>query len=783
MNGRTPVLCLAALAAGLSFAASEQVEVRVRQTPGGPKLFVDGKRHLPRSVLVSQGTLPRRLTADWQDFDLAFVPRVVGKRACLQFRFEKKIHYGGVERPDGWVRFRNLTVVDDAGKTALPMAPADDMKALRAHWRAHDTGELGQLSFESNGVVRVDVTKPKTKQEGWSLTSSGKDFHVYTAVFDVEAGRTYHARFQAVADREQDFNPVVYQVPGFVGVPISPDPFDDTIRMAKEVGIDIVIPNGAGPSWKPDGSLSFERADALFDRVLAIYPEALIVARFGIRPSAQHFKEHPDWRTQFDDGKTQDDESVSCLPWRDYSARLVDSFARHLMAKYPRNFAGLHIAAHRAGEWLYEDMLCGKQSGFDVHTLAAWRRCLAGAGFADAATAEVPTVAERCALPDPEMVPDPAKERRLILFHRLLNTEMADRILELAEVARKATDGKKLVAFFYGYSYEVANSGPYSGHFALDYLLRRANGNIDFLCGPFSYSDRKYPDTRPVMGPADTMARYGVMWWNEDDTRTYRETNVDALQIQGRTPMTKPQTLASLERNNRQNAQRGHGYWWMDLRGRGWFLDRDLWQVMEKTRPYEEACLMSDTPYAPDVATIVSDENILHRRAAYLWPVHMLVMANQRTFERCGIPTGQYLLEDVVERDIPARVRFYATSWYLTTADRAKLRAQRATRPDLIRVWMWASGYADEHGKGAEKVADATGFRVRPVKDRRYPSAHPLFAVETEPGDEVWARYEDGSAAVVARPLGSGGWEIFHGIPTLEEATIRRILATRDRGF
>ena len=758
---------------------NRQVEVRVRRTPGGPKLFVDGKRHLSRSVLVCGNARPQRLGMDWRRFETVMTALTDRPEGVLHFRFEKKTYYGGIERPDGWVRLRGLSVTDETTGAVLVREDtfANDA-AFRANWSVHDDGELGGVTVETGGVLRVDVRKPRKRSKEWSLTTRGNDFHVGTKAFPVRKGGRYRVRYEACADREQDLYPTAYQIPGFIAAPLSPNPFEETVRLAKEHGVDIVIPNGSGAVWRRDGTLDFDKCDADFDRVLAVNPDALIIARFGVRPPSWMFEEHPDWRTTYADGSTQDDESVSCRPWRDYSARLVRELARHLMEKYPRNFAGLHIAAHRAGEWLYEDMLCGKLGGYDVHTRTAWRRFLAAQGEPDAGTAEVPDEATRRAAADGEMLPDPVAERRLILFHRFLNEEMADRIAELAAVARAATEGRKLVAFFYGYSYEVASSGPNSGHYALDYLLKKAAGDIDFLCGPFSYGDRRTPDTRPVMAPADTMARYGVAWWNEDDTRTYLETNPDALQSQGGKPLTKTETLFALERNNRQNAVRNHGYWWMDLRGRGWFLDDDLWKVMDATRPFERTRLASDEPYAPAVATIVSETSVLHRRTAHTWTSSALLGNAQREFERAGVATGQYLLEDALTRDIPARIRFYLASWYLSKADRARLRAQRASRPDLVRVWMWASGLLDEDGKDIAKVEDATGFRVRPVSSPSYPNAKPLLAVEPREDDEVWSRYEDGSAAVVCRPLPGGGAEIFHAPPLLSRETIRRVLKT-----
>ena len=755
-----------------------QIEVRVRQTPGGPRLFVDGQRHLPRSVMVGAGSRPCEVDVEWAAYDLPFRPSADLDIACIHLRFEKKSYYGGVSKPDGWVRFKDIKITDDLGRVVAAEGSFASSNAFRKGWTIHDGGTTGKVSFEPGGVLKVDVFKdPKVKKDaGWSLNMRGSDFHLYSRAFKVEKGRRYHLVFEAKADRKQPISPCVYQVPGFVAATFEQNPFDDQVRLASKAGIDIVIPNASGPTWTLEGTLSFKKVDSMFDRVLAINPYALVMARFNVTPSLAMLRDNPDWRMRFADGSDFDMASVSCRPaWR-VAAYMIEETARHLMARYPRNFIGMHLAAHRAGEWLYEDLLKGALSGYDVHTRDAWRAYLARLGRPDASTAEVPSAELRSAEDDKEVVFDPVKEARAVDFQRFLNEEMAGCIAELAAVARKATQGKKLVMFFYGYSFEVASSGANSGHFALDWLLDRAAGNIDILCGPFSYGDRRWPDTRPVMAPSDTLRRHGVMWWNEDDTRTYLETNIDALQIQGKVPLTKPQTLATLARNNLQNADRGDGSWWMDLRGRGWFIDPDLWHLMEETRAYETERMLSDVPFAPDVAVTVSEDSVITRRRSGSTLGYKVVSGNARELERCCIPFGRYLMADMLRADIPARVQFHLTPWYLSSADRSTLRAQRTRRPDLVRVWLWAPGYLNEKGKSDSNITDATGFKVRRTSDPDYAYARPLFAVDPAQGDEVWARYKDGSAAVVVRRLPGGGAEVFHGPPELKAETIRRIV-------
>ena len=74
--------------------------------------------------------------------------------------------------------------------------------------------------------------------------------------------------------------------------------------------------------------------------------------------------------------------------------------------------------------------------------------------------------------------------------------------------------------------------------------------------------------------------------------------------------------MSELERNVRQCAERNHGFWWVDLHSHGWYYDPDLWALMDKVRPYAMERLVSDEPFSPRVAAIVSEESMIHRRLA-----------------------------------------------------------------------------------------------------------------------------------------------------------------------
>ena len=155
----------------------------------------------------------------------------------------------------------------------------------------------------------------------------------------------------------------------------------------------------------------------------------------------------------------------------------------------------------------------------------------------------------------------------------------------------------------------------------------------------------------------------------------------------------------------------------------------------------------------------------------------------------CGAPYGQYFLNDVLDNPCDAKLYVFAITPYLDAAQRAKIAALRAARPDASFLWCWAPGYLSENGMSVAGIEEVTGFRVTRAEVSNgwakttekgfarglglstwgggvQKGAAPLFSPVVRSGDEVWATYRDApnSPALVARRRGEGmGYDIFLG--------------------
>ena len=184
------------------------------------------------------------------------------------------------------------------------------------------------------------------------------------------------------------------------------------------------------------------------------------------------------------------------------------------------------------GEWFYGGTWLRPYSGYDKATLKAWRNWLADKyessdklqkawNNSDVifANAKVPSEIEREG--NGEFLADISKRQNVVDFNEFLQDEMVGLLASFGDTIRKAAP-RRLSIFFYAYGFEFAGvrNGPaFSGHFGLKKMLSLPQ--VDIICGPISYSDRKFGDAKTVMGAAESIAEREKFGSTKNDTSTY----------------------------------------------------------------------------------------------------------------------------------------------------------------------------------------------------------------------------------------------------------------------
>jgi len=792
-------LLLGTLCSGwLAVAAENALTVRVLPTRGGPQIHVDDKPIAPRFFWGAMNGGNLRLGEEWADQSFEFCPGIdVQQQGTLHFRFGQLA--GKIDLAD--VRVRDVQTGEDILLLDSFAKPAVFTPTWNT-WPPPPANTVGKWEV-SAGALHVTLVDPPN--------GNWPDFHFHsTQVLSFRADRTYRCTFRAKASPARAIQPAVYQVANSTWVNIGgpPGPFLSQVALARDAGVNLVS-FSAPECWSPpERPLDWSPIDSLCRRIISVNPNVLLVPRVGADAPGWWLERHPQSRMVYDLDKVRADHaSVSDRAYRADAAAHLERLCRHLCEAFPRHFAGIHPCGQNTGEWFYQGSWERPLSGYDAATVAAFRAWLKSRGNRDSETATVPTDTERRGHPF-GFLRDPAREHRLIDFARFQQIEMADHVAALAAACRRGTAGNKLVIFFYGYLFEfgaLPNGAPTSGHYALSRLL--GGRDIDILCSPISYTDREWLGTAPCMSAAESVREAGILWLNEDDSRTFLDLRT-AEHVQEGGLVDLEQTRHVMLRNTAQEALRGFGSWWMDLPAQGWFNDPRIWQEMVRLRPVDDAMLRRSRPFTPDVAMITDEDSMCHLTGDSAVAAQPLTYSVRADFGRMGAPYGQYLFADVLAGKVPAKLQVFLSAWALSSDQRHALAARRSA--GTTRVWCWAPGFMYPDRQDVTGIGDVTGFKahlvnlssaqVTPTEEGRKrgllapfgPRAaiQPLFAVEARPED-TWATYADGSVAVAVRRHSRGGgasetassaggasvvdtgWDVFVGTPRLTPELLR----------
>lgn len=756
-----------------------QVDVRVRQTPGGPRIHVDGKPIPPR-FFGGHLAWSHRTDTDWREVSFEINAGAAGTApARIKIQFND----------DAEFLMKEMRVTDLAsGEDHLVNGSFEDEQIFAAVW--------GTYQEKAPKRTEPQVTTRWTP-EGVSVSVQGMvsgwwptyQLRTREGALKLPAGTRCRCSFKIRSSSRALVNVMAQRLEDGRWQPMGPpvgDIFDSQLKMAREAGIRLChlqVPTCFEP---PEKEQDWTPIDEYFQHVIAVVPDALIVPRVEVDAPAWWRKWRPETLMAYEDGSKGPKCTVNSREYRRDMAAHLEKLCRHLCKAFPKNFAGILPLGQGTYEWYYEKSQDLALSGYDPVTEQAWRQWQKQRGRPEAGMVAVPSAALRHSAPD-GLLRDPVAEADLVEFARFRQEQMADTILDLAAACRRGTDGKKLVLFFYGYFFEmgmIRTSAHETGHYALSRVL--ASDDIDIICAPLSYTDRAWACASPSMTVTESVHAAGKLWLNEDDCRTHL---AGTLGLGGVT--TPERSIDILRRNRGQALIRGFADWWLDIRDMGWHDDPAMWQIQQQLNPVENVRLNSDKPYAPQILAVADEDSVNHlsgdsRRLAF-----PLLYQSRAAFGRCGAPYGQVLLDDVASGRLNAPLQFFLAAWSLTDAQREGLRKNRV--PGTTRVWCHAPGCLRSTGFSADGIREVSGFSVKPVqldKAAATPTADgkallglfkawgvttnicPLFSILPAPGDRILATLPDGSPALALRETREGK-DVFLSVPALTPELIR----------
>jgi len=467
---------------------------------------------------------------------------------------------------------------------------------------------------------------------------------------------------------------------------------------------------------------SYEKIDQIIDNVIKLDPKALIIPRFYLHPPIWWLNQNPEEKMVFSDGQTNR-ICIASTKWRNYVKVSVKEFVKHCEKKYGDYIIGYHPTILNTGESFYERSWENVFSGFEKtleNGFAKWCAMKYGS-VGNLQTAwqnnkvyfdniNVPT-AEQRATPSDTFFRDPVKDKFVIDFYEYKNWLVADTIEFFAKIIKKETNNNKIFVTFYGYTFELGyihNGIQVSGHLALKKLLN--SKNIDVVCSPISYLNRRAGGLGAFMSAADSVRRAGKLWINEDDTRTFLSTD------------PRFGNLKSLQENewiyNKHFARifpRRMGTWFMDLHDLGWLNSTGLWKHISKLNKIYESQLDVASSWSPDVAVIIDERSPFYLACnnKILAPLYSGLRSQ---LYRMGTTFNIFLLSDVLDGSVKLpKVNIFLGAWYIEKKERIKLVSALKNK---VAVWFYGAGIMDENGASVKNISKLTGFSFNELSNK-----------------------------------------------------------------
>ncbi|MBI4976436.1 MAG: hypothetical protein HZC28_03080 [Spirochaetes bacterium] len=763
---------IAACIACLTAVPTHPRSVRIGVTNGIPRILVDGTPVRPRmfygyTSVSRQGSAS--LSSEWRNVTFEFTAPSDDAQTAVHFRFG--------ENP-GDIYFDDFTIRDITADTETASSAFNDGASFSAPWGYWCTDKNGPVTFTINdGSLKIHLEKDARL----------KGFHIIYSPFSITKNHRYRVSMRAKASDVRSLKlDAKHQGGDFRTYGGLPTPFGDEVKLAAARGVDFIsfeIPL----SW-PEPGKAYDHAAAIraCREVLANNPKALLIPRVSMDAPSWWRKAYPDDTVLRETGERMPYPSVASSRYRNDAASALRELIRTLEREFPESIAGYFPSGQNTGEWFYPEAWASKLTGFEGAMRDAWK---AASGL------PLPTADERHAN-SRGAFRDPLADRNVIAFAQFLQDIMADTILVFARCIREETAGNRLTLFFNGYTFQCASyfSGPgVTGHYALRKLLN--SSDVDIICAPIAYNDRKLGGSASCMGPAESALLAGKLWLNEDDTRTSLakpfpfeypgwKSGVD----------TREETIDILKRNVAQASCRNIVSYWMDLGATGWFNDADYWDVLDRLKPLDDYLLAMPSPANPPLALVADEKSMMYiaGSGASKYTTSTLLYEGREHAGRCGVPYGQYLMDDVMNGRTKSSFYAFLGTFAMNAGERSKLK-QAVSNANVL--WCWAPGYIDGETRSLAAVEDLTGFAVTELTDISAQvtattrgrelgitaasfgpdqKIKPLLTPKTYSADEVLAEYGNGAPAIVMRKTGKT-YSVFCGTTGLHPSLFRAI--------
>lgn len=402
---------------------------------------------------------------------------------------------------------------------------------------------------------------------------------------------------------------------------------------------------------------------------------------------------------------------------------------------------------------------------------------------------------------------------RAAYYNRYLSEQNVSAIIRLLTKAKQISGSRILTSTFYGYYYGLSVALPISGHNALTSLL--ASSSVDIVAGPYSYSESRQLDNAfSPQGPSDSPQLSNKLWFDEDDTRTFFTCSPSCTPGGFQSATNLWDSIRVLRRNLLTAGIHGHGSYFLDLAGTGWFgrpdmaSDSDtLWANLTNAFTAVNK-IQRGAPNRFDAQVAVFMDDLSFNYIAGLTPASDnsygfsvdLTTALEDNLSHLGTPVKHYLLSDLLNSNLDlsaVKLAIFPNAFNVPPNIRQAIDTKLKT-PYRTLLFIYAAGYLSQDAAASvSNISALTGMNVSlgsgtPVLSESFTvngqtipggPSYPLtpWFIVTDPGAGAEGRYTavSGSPVSLARkviPINGGSYtSLLAAAPALPLSVLRNI--------
>ena len=459
--------------------------------------------------------------------------------------------------------------------------------------------------------------------------------------------------------------------------------------------------------WNGPGQYDWASLDRQVGDLLSASPDADFLCLIDVNS--------PPWlqrRLHFDTFDSVSSAACSA-EWREAVTKWIEDAVAYCERRWGGRIKSYGLMAGQTTEWYEADFTRTSRV-----KNAGWRAWCAARGI-DGGEA-VPNECELARAAFEGVFYDPATEGRKIAFWKFHNGVIAEALTDLSGVAKRASGGKEIGAFF-GY-YGICNKNLASqGH--LDYERVAASPNVDYFLSPATYTERACGFSTQTMTIPGTLRRHGKRFFHEIDFWPH-----DKLVWFKRPPYwhSAAETVAGNTRDAAYALVNHASAWWFDQKG-GFYSAPGMHARIAKLAEIHARFRGDASPLLADVMFVADPDSaygMVDETAAYsggrptklpdgFSPVRGCGEALPIAMSDAGAMVDMCSFDDLVHLDL-SRIRAFVlpATWQITPAKAEILRRYVLTGGHAV-IWTYAPGVSDGKTLDVVRIETYAGVKFK----------------------------------------------------------------------